>query len=403
MGVDVGSCKPLTKEDAMAVASDVRLTLPRVDPASLGLDPERIERLYRLIETHIAEGQYPGAQVAFARHGKLGAFRTFGRARLEPTAVEASDETLWLLYSQTKPVTAAAVWLLVERGALSFTDRIADHVPEFGVGGKGEITVSQVLTHQGGFPSANVTPAAWQDHGLLRRQVCDFALEWWPGAKVQYHGSAAHWTAAVLIEAVTGRDYRDFIRTEVLDPLGLDEIQVGVPSELQDRCADMHVRTGGTLEPIAATEGAPSPNTPEHRAAGVPGGGGYGTAAAIAAFYQMLVGGGALNGARLLSPRMVQFVTRNHTGDRTDEQMGLPMHRGLGPHVRGTTAGIRGLGEIASPATFGHGGVGSSYSWGDPESGLSFSYLTNCRSDEPWHSRRLDRIANLAHAALVEV
>ena len=80
----------------------------------------------------------------------------------------------------------------------------------------------------------------------------------------------------------------------------------------------------------------------------------------------------------------------------------MPMHRGLGPHVRGTTPGIRGLGQIAPPTTFGHGGVGSSYSWGDPESGLSFTYLTNGRSEEPFHSRRLDRISNMAHATLVE-
>jgi CubicO group peptidase (beta-lactamase class C family) len=71
--------------------------------------------------------------------------------------------------------------------------------------------------------------------------------------------------------------------------------------------------------------------------------------------------------------------------------------------VRGTTPSIRGLGAIASPSTFGHGGAASSYSWGDPESGLSFSYLANCRSDEPFHSQRLDRVSNLAHAALVDI
>jgi len=117
----------------------------------------------------------------------------------------------------------------------------------------------------------------------------------------------------------------------------------------------------------------------------------------------MMLAGGTLNGVRLFSPRLIQYVTRNQTGDRVDENMGMPMHRGIGPHVRGTTPGIRGLGPIASPSTFGHGGVGSSYSWADPESGLSFSYLSNCRSDEPFHSRRMDRISNLAHAALVEV
>ena len=136
------------------------------------------------------------------------------------------------------------------------------------------------------------------------------------------------------------------------------------------------------------------------RRAGAPGGGGYATARAMAAFYQMMVGGGTLNGARLLSPRMVQYVTRNFTGDMVDGYMGMPMHRGLGPHSRGTTATIRGLGSLASPRTFGHGGVGSSYCWGDPDSGVSFAYLTNSRLPDPWHNMRLDVISNCVHSAV---
>ena len=116
----------------------------------------------------------------------------------------------------------------------------------------------------------------------------------------------------------------------------------------------------------------------------------------------MMLAGGVLNGVRVLGPRVIQFATRNHTGDRVDENMGMPMHRGLGPHVRGLTPTIRGLGTIASPPTFGHGGAGTSYSWGDPESGVSFTYLSNCMSPEPWHSARLDKVSNIVHASIVE-
>ena len=94
-------------------------------------------------------------------------------------------------------------------------------------------------------------------------------------------------------------------------------------------------------------------------------------------------------------------VVARHVGDRGDEQMnGIPMHRGLGPHVRGDSDRIRGLGTIGAQATFGHGGAGTSYSWADPESGVSFSYLTNYMAPDPWHSARLDRVANLVHAAI---
>jgi CubicO group peptidase (beta-lactamase class C family) len=120
----------------------------------------------------------------------------------------------------------------------------------------------------------------------------------------------------------------------------------------------------------------------------------------MAAFYQMLLGGGTLAGRRLLSPRTLAYVLRNYTGDRVDGYMGMPMHRGLGPHLRGTTDTIRGLGSLASPRTFGHGGVGSSYCWADPDSGVSFAYLTNNRVPDPWHSERMDRISNAMHAAI---
>ena len=371
--------------------------LPASDLASLGLDPQPLERLNELINRHITEGRYPGAQYAVGRHGKLALFRTFGDARLEPQPVAARDDTLWLLYSNTKVITACAVWILVERGALSFTDKVAAHLPGFEANGKGEISVIQLLTHQGGFPHADVPKEAWEDHDLLRRVVCGFTLEWTPGSRVHYHGRAAHWTAAVLIEALTKTDYRAFIRENVIEPLGLgQELFVGAPDAAHPRTVDMHEPSAdGTRRVPRADE-----NNAEFRRAGTPGGGGYGTARAMAAFYQMLVQGGTLNGARLLSPRMIAYVTRNFTADRVDGYLGMPMHRGLGPHSRGTTETIRGLGSLASPRTFGHGGVGSSYCWADPDSGVSFAYVTNSRVPDPWHGARLDLVSNFVHTAI---
>jgi CubicO group peptidase (beta-lactamase class C family) len=365
-------------------------------PSSLGFDVPSLDRLQELITRHLAEGRYPGAQIAVARDGKLALFRTFGDARLEPGRVPAREDSLWLLYSNTKVITAAAVWVLAEQGALRFSDRVAEHVPAFEAHGKGDITIVQLLSHQGGFPNADVPKAAWEDHELLRRAVCGFTLEWTPGSRVFYHGRAAHWVAAVLIEALTKTDYRAFIREQVIEPLGLgDELFVGLPEARHDRAVDMHEPAAGIGHVRRADE-----NNPEFRRAGTPGGGGYATARAMAAFYQMLAAGGTLNGRRLFSPRLVQYVTRSVTGSRVDGYMGMPMHRALGPHVRGTTETIRGLGSIASPRTFGHGGVGSSYCWADPDSGVSFAYLTNSRVPDPWHSARLDVISNAVHSAI---
>jgi CubicO group peptidase (beta-lactamase class C family) len=363
--------------------------LPTADLQSLGFAQQPLEHLDRLIREHIEQGRYPGAQIALARNGKLALFRSYGDAKTEGGRQATNENTLFLLFSQTKVLTSSAIWALVEEGRLSFMDKITDHLPEFGRRGKADITLQQVMTHQGGYPSGDVTQATWADHTKMRSEVCDFSLDWTPGTKLQYHPRAAHLTQAMVIEAITGQDYRHVIRDKVLAPLGLDnDIFVGVPSDQQHRCAD-------TYAPEARD------NSPEFKAAGLPSGGGYATARGMAAFYQMLLGKGRLGNVRMFSPRLVSYVTRSHTGELPDAAMGgIPMHRGLGPHVRGESDRIRGLGTIGAPTTFGHGGAGTSYSWADPTSGVSFTYISNFVSPDPWHSARLDRVANLAHAAI---
>jgi len=381
-----------------AIRPETSFPLPQADLDSLGFRRSQIDRLIELIECHIAAGRYPGCQIALARHGKLALFRSFGDAVTEPARRPAADDSLWLLYSNTKVVTAVALWVLAERGLFGFSDRIADHVPEFARFAKGNITVLQTITHQAGFPNAVVGKDAWADHERLREVVSSFPLEFTPGSKVHYHGLTAHWALGVLIEAVTGKDFRDVIRETVTEPLGLSrELYVGLPESEFGRAADMHEPRpeGAGFQPSADANGA------DWRKAGAPGGAGYGTARAMAALYQMMLNGGELNGTRLVSPRLLQYAIRNHTGDRVDEFMGMPMHRGLGPHLRGTTENVRGLGGFASPRAFGHGGVGTSYCWGDPDSGVSFAYITNNRIPDPWHSRRLDMVANFVHSAIL--
>jgi CubicO group peptidase (beta-lactamase class C family) len=239
-------------------------------------------------------------------------------------------------------------------------------------------------------------PEGWLDAEAMRRAVCDFTLEWTPGSRVHYHPLSAHWALAVLIEAVTGRGFREHLRDAVIDPLGLArELFMGLPESEDDRAADMHepVAAGGVQVLLDTTR------TTWRRGA-APGGGAYGTARAMAALYQMLLCGGELGGRRLLSPRTIAHGLLDQTGERVDEAMGMALHRALGPHLRGHGPSTRGLGTLAAPDVFGHGGVGSSYCWADPRSGVSFAYVTNCRVPDPWHSQRLDRIANLMHSAL---
>lgn len=368
--------------------------LPTSNLKASGLRAEPIAALERLIDRHIADGIHPGAAFAIARHGKLVCHKVFGTAA---RGRKATPETLWLLYSNTKVITCAALWALAEQGRFRFTDTVSKHIPDFARNGKADITILQLLTHRGGFPNATVPQAAWSDHALLREVVCDFTLEWTPGSRMFYHAGAAHWVAAVLIEALTGMDFRAAIAALVLKPLGLESaIHVGLAPKLHARAAQMH--EPGKSGPVLLD----GPNTPAHMQAGIPGGGGYATAAGMVAFYQALLGGGALGTRRFAGPRTLAYAIRDWTGDMPDGYMGTPMHRGIGPHLRGDAPTIRGLGSFASPRTFGHGGVGSSYCWGDPQSGVSFAYLTNCRVPDPWHGERLDVVSNFVHAAILD-
>ncbi len=142
--------------DIPKASTTARFPLEPASPAELGLHEPALARLRELIERHIADGRYPGAQIALARHGRLALFESFGRTSISPAAA-ANADTLWLLFSNTKVITAAGIWALVADGALRFADRIADHIPEFARHGKADITLAQVLSHRAGFPSQAVS------------------------------------------------------------------------------------------------------------------------------------------------------------------------------------------------------------------------------------------------------
>ena len=193
--------------------------LPLSSVEALGLDPKPLARLRELITAHIAEGRYPAAQIAVARHGKLGLVWTLGDARLDPQRVPARDETLWLLCSNTKVITACAVWIPVERGALAFTDRVADHVPGFEANGKGDISIIQLLSHQGGFPNADSKLFdADVPYAEVVAHIAASPARWEPGTDAAYHPSSGWKVLGAVVERVDGRPVDRYVREEVFLP-----------------------------------------------------------------------------------------------------------------------------------------------------------------------------------------
>lgn len=372
-------------------------------PEEAGVDSERLEAVFARARRDVDEGVLPSAQVAVARQGKIAGLRTFGTAVQGGAERPATDETLYCIFSCTKAVVAAAVWLLLEEGLLRLDERVAEIVPEFGTNGKEIVTVEQLLLHTGGFPQAPLHPKLWGDRSKLLEAFGRWRLTWEPGSRFEYHATSAHWVLSELIERRTGLDYRTFIRERITKPIGVDELFVGLPSGHDARVAEVRYVTEPVEPPGGWGEVTPGAilqfNRPELRAVGVPGGGGFAGAGELALFYQPLVNGGkTAEGTRILKPETIEFATTVRTSDRHRDAFGTPVNRALSVIVAGDDgkAYMRGFGRVASPRAFGHGGAGGQIGWGDPQTGISLGYVTNGFVDWMTLGRRVTAVSSLA-------
>jgi CubicO group peptidase (beta-lactamase class C family) len=350
------------------------------DPGSLGVDPARLDELRARVRREVDEGLLPACQWALARHGRLAAFETVG---------DATGDTRFVIFSATKAFVAAAVWQLIGEGAVEVERPVTDYIPEFGTNGKDGITVEQVMLHTSGFPYAPLGPRSWGTSDGRREAFARWRLNWEPGTAYEYHATSAHWVLAELITTATGADFRDEVHRRVTGALGLPRI-LGLGADQQDGIADLRaVGEHAPAEELQAVfgvvpelpDGAVTDqlliqlNIPEAREAGIPGGGGVATAAVVALFYQALLH----NPGGLWDPEVLADATGHVRNTLPDRLTGVPANRALGVVVAGDdgNAHLRGFGHGQSARTFGHNGAGGQLAWADPESGLSFCYLTN--------------------------
>ncbi len=348
---------------------------------ALGLDPAKVDVLLGRVRREVDEGLLPAVQIALARHGKVGVVESFG---------SANNDSLTPIFSATKGITSAAAWLLFQDNKLSEEELVADIIPEFGSQGKEKVTVQQLFTHTAGFPHAPFRPLQWNSKEETLGRFAQWRLSWESGSKFEYHPTSSMWVIAEIIERRSGQTYTDFVRSQVLEPLGLNNIIVGLPESENPRT--LPVEHCG--EVMTAQEyknlGIPVPpesevteeilltfNQPDIRAVGVPGGGGFANAADLALFYQALLHGG-LDGVELWSQQTRESVRQVRSGDLTDMMFKKLANRGLGIIISGDDSrGFRGFGKTNSPETFGHNGAGGQLAWVDPATGISLAYLTS--------------------------
>ena len=353
-----------------------------------GVNLDRLENLRMRVRKEVEDGLLPSVQFAVAKEGKVLWSETLG---------EASEQTLYPIFSCTKAIMSVAAWTLIQEGKLDVDERVGDIIPEFDTNGKQDVRVVHLFLHTAGFPMAPFRPSDWDDRDLRLGRFAQWRLNWPTGEKFEYHPSSSMWVIAEVAERKSGQDFRSFIRERVIEPLAIEDLYVGLPTAENDRVATLvHVGDAFTSEdyskmgipeppPNEVTEDAIlSMNRPEIRAVGIPGGGGMATASALAMFYQDLLAGVTDDRSRVLNKQTLEYGLKVISGDYRDPLYGVKINRALGLSIAGDAQrNFRGFGHSNSESSFGHGGAGGQIAWADPATGLSFSYVTNGHDRNP--------------------
>jgi len=337
-----------------------------VSPEEAGVDPERLDLFLRRARLEVEHGPLPSAQVAVARGGRLVAFETYG---------DATNDHKYILQSVGRTVVAATVWKLLGENLLALDERVGDIIPEFATNGKEVVTVEQVLTHSAGFPFAPLGYPKMLERSRRLEAMRKWRLDWEPGSRFQYHLTAAAWVIAELVERRTGLPFDEYLRAEIVEPLGLGLI-LPLPADRFEEVLAVPTATDRTSDDQEVDPWGPwYLNNPEVLAGGEPSHSIVGGAADLALFFQ------ALHHSGLWADGIVDEATRVH---RAEAAWGEKLYGGSTEVTSmGLFCVVRGefgntfMPRTGSERTFGNGGAPFQLAFMDPEADTSYAFLTN--------------------------
>jgi CubicO group peptidase (beta-lactamase class C family) len=357
--------------------------LPRAAPEELGLSAPRLARIGQVMTGEIERRRVPGAVALIARRGRVGYFESYGE-RNAATGAPMTKDTIFRIYSMTKPITSMAAMMLWEEGRFLLSDAIAKYLPELGdlrvgvahgtqlelVALERAITIQDLLRHTSGityeFRGPGLVQKMYMAAKIYRRsqssadQVATLGklpLLHQPGTRWEYGRSTD--VIGRLVEVLSGQRLSQFFQERILRPLGMGDTAFHVPESDHARLAEAFANDpdGGGAVQLLEVRSAPNFES---------GGGGLvSTASDYARFLQMLLNGGTLDGQRLLSRKTLELMTADHLGQITGApDLLLPGHGfGLGFAVR-LEAGL-----AAVPGSVGQyfwGGLAGTTFWVDP-------------------------------------
>ncbi|GJM38098.1 MAG: serine hydrolase [Acidimicrobiales bacterium] len=401
-------------------------------PEELGFDSRRLSRIADLTHRYVDQGKWPGALVAVWRHGREVYRDAYGMADME-RGTPVADDTVYRLFSMTKPITSIALLQLVEQGIVRLEDPVGDYIPGFAdtevyVSGDADgyetrpadrpMEVVDLLRHTSGltygFLEAGPVDAIYRanDLGTFSREsrplaeVCDelakLPLVYSPGDHWEY--SMATDVCGRVVEVASGKQLSSYIEEHVTGPLAMTETAFWARPHQHDRLAANYVATPDQkLMLIDDPARSPAREAPAFEGGG---GGMVGTLDDYLRFCQALLNGGELDGERVIGRKTLQVATRNHLpGGRTVAEMWLAqtfaeaqmsgMGFGLGFSVIQDVAANR---IIASEGEFAWGGAASTGFWVDPVEDLTCVIMTQQLPSSTYPIRR--QLRNVVYGCL---
>lgn len=371
--------------------------LPLVKPEEIRLDPRRLQVAYDLLEKWTAgpDAPVPGGAILVGRFGKTVTPRFFGRQGPEPNAEPIRRDAMFFMASVTKPVICMAAMLLVERGQLNLSDRVTRYIPEFTGQDKEETQILHLFTHTSGLPDElpNNTELRRQHSPLSKfiEESIKAELLFKPGTRFSY-ASSGTLLVAEIVQRLSKRSIRDFVQTEIIEPLGLKATGLGSQGFPRERL----VRT--TVPDYQKDDFGW--NSKYWQEFGSPAGGLFSTPEDFAVICALMLGGGKWGDVRLLSPATIRRMTSNRLDDLPN--LPEPVRRtqpwGLGWRLNhlGTPDS---WGDLLNRRVFGHTGSAGNVVWMDPETqGFCIVFTNYLRARAPW---RLVHLSNAVAAAFV--
>ncbi|MFC1693834.1 serine hydrolase domain-containing protein [Candidatus Latescibacterota bacterium] len=361
--------------------------------SSVRISMERLEQAAQLVEGQVSGGSITSASLLVAHQGKIILHRTYGKMSRETDATSVQPTSPFLVASITKPVTAVAIMLLVERGLIRLTDPVKQYIPEFSGDEREQITVRMLLNHTSGLPDMLPENTTLREHlkplAEYDKLIFGTPLLFQPGTGVSYQSMGLE-ISSVIVERVTGMRFRDFVREEIFTPLGMGNTFLGMDGRPLASLVKCDVPPKYTIvDPQKRWDW----NSPYWRDLGAPWGGLHSTTMDIAVLLQTFLNSGVYKGYRLLSPLTVDQMIR-------DQNPGLPVPWGLG-WALGARRDEKWFGDIVSDRAFGHFGATGTVAWADPAHDLICVLFTSRPAGRD-NRRLLSLVSNAVTASVIE-